>query len=284
LKTYSSLPQGEHLSLIACDLCGSKAFHPVWDCENYRFVVCEGCGVHYQNPQPVQDELLLRYGDQYFAYERENEAAFLHLMLLGLQDVGFEDLVGTKNLKESSKTFLDVGCATGLLLDHQRSRGWAVKGVEVCRPSAEYGRTSRGLDIWTGTLEEARFPSESFDVVHFSHLIEHLNSPLNFLREVARILRPGGWAIVTTPNTDGWQARWFKASWRSAIADHLYLFSKKNLKQALTKTGFHVKRVKSWGGLAQGAKPRLLKPVLDRLVKVLGTGDVMLMAAQKLSW
>lgn len=279
MKTYSNLPRGERLVPITCDLCGATDHRPHWNCGEFSYVRCKGCGVVYQNPQPLQDELLQRYDNDYFAYEVENEKKFFRLMLLGLADIRFDEIEA--RLIPGERSFLDVGCATGLLLDYQRSRGWKTSGVEICRQSAQFGIQERSLDIHIGTLESARFPDASFDVVHFSHLIEHLNNPGAFLTEVSRVLKPGGWAVVTTPNTQGLQAVVFQQNWRSAIADHLYLFSKRNLKKALGHHGLHVRREKTWGGLALGARPRFLKPLLDTTVKWWGWGDVVLQAAQK---
>ena len=66
------------------------------------------------------------------------------------------------------------------------------------------------MEVFTGTLGEARFPGASFHAVHFSHLIEHVPSPRALLTEVRRVLLPGGLAVVTTPNVDGLQARLFR--------------------------------------------------------------------------
>lgn len=279
MKTYSNIPRGERLVPVACDLCGCANFKPHWNCGSFSFVRCDDCGVIYQNPQPFQDELLQRYDDAYFSYEIENEKKFFQLMRFGLDDIRFDRI--ETSLPKESRSFLDIGCATGLLLDHIRRRNWDVRGVEICRPSAQYGIQERGVDIHIGTLDEAQFADARFDVVHFSHLIEHLNSPGAFLNEVARITKPGGWVLVTTPNTQGFQARVFQKNWRSAIADHLYLFSKSNLRRALADRGLQVRRSKTWGGLALGARPRFLKPMLDRTVKWVGWGDVVLFAAQK---
>lgn len=276
MKTYSSLPGRETLIPIACNLCGESRHKEHWSCEGFSFVQCKGCGVVYQNPQPVLEKLLERYDDQYFQYEIQNEAPFLRLILKGLEDVGFP-----LNPPQKNALFLDVGCATGLLLDDMRNKGWATLGVEVCKESSEYGRKVRKLDIRTNTLETAGLPSESVDVAHMSHLIEHVTEPLSFLKEVQRVLKPGGTILVTTPCTSSLQALWFGPRWRSAIADHLYLFSKKNLLRSLQKVGFSGMKIKKWGGLAQNYGPKILKSVLDPCSKIFNFGDVMIMSGQK---
>jgi SAM-dependent methyltransferase len=174
-----------------------------------------------------------------------------------------------------------VGCATGALLDALRGSGWDPQGVEISEAQAGYGERRHGLPIFAGTLEAAAFPAASFALVHASHLIEHLNSPASFLDEAARILAPGGLLVLTTPNADGLQARLLGSKWRSAIYDHLYLFSLRTLRSLLESRGFSVSRTVSWGGWARGLRPAFIKKPMDHLAKRLGFGDVMAILARK---
>jgi len=277
-KTYSSMPGIERFQNIPCPLCGASARSSFLRCRDFGFVRCSECSVVYQNPAPVFEDLRKRYGEGYFAYEYDNEQNFHRLMQLGLSDIGFDAL--TKNFAKP-KSFLDIGCATGVLLESMKRKGWTVRGVDICRESAAYGTRTRGVDIFPGTLIEASFPDCSFSAVHFSHLIEHIPDPRAFLCEVRRILKPGGFAIITTPNVDGFQARLFKAAWRSAIADHLVLFSRGTLTRVVIESGFHVLRTVTWGGLAVGTAPLLIKKPIDKLAKRLGFGDVVLLLAQR---
>lgn len=278
MKTYSTIPGQERSRIIPCNLCGAQAYRQVLATRDYRFVKCGRCGLTFQNPQPVFDDLKARYGQNYFEYELRNEENFFQLMKLGLQDIRFFEL--TREL-DRRKRFLDIGCATGMLLDYMRGRGWIVQGVELCRESAEHGMQLRKLDILVGTLEEAGFPDAVFPVVHFSHLIEHVPDPKAFFAEVRRILVPGGYVIVVTPNIDGLQARLFRERWRSAIADHLTLFSSKTLRKILVESDFQVLKTVTWGGLAKGSVPGIVKRPVDYLAKKLGFGDVVLMLARK---
>jgi 2-polyprenyl-3-methyl-5-hydroxy-6-metoxy-1,4-benzoquinol methylase len=277
-KTYSSVPGAERQETVPCPACGGSRSRLHLACDGFTFVRCRGCGLVYQNPRPVFDDLRRRYGDQYFSYELENERNFFTLMQLGLGDIGFDSLAAGL---PAPRTFLDIGCATGMLIESMKGRGWDVAGVDVCRESAEYGIQHRGVRIFVGTLAEAAFPAESFSMVHFSHLIEHVPDPRGLLREVRRILKPDGYAVITTPNVDGFQARLFGKSWRSAIADHLVLFSKKTLRRMLLESGFDVHQSVTWGGLAKGTAPDIIKKPADRLAKKHGFGDVVLFLAAK---
>ena len=278
MKTFSKKPGEERTRPVDCPACGGSEKTPYVRSEGSVFVRCRGCGLLYQDPQPQHEDLSQRYDSEYFDYEIRNEEAFYKLMRLGLRDVGFETLTGDLG---QPRRFLDVGCATGRLISALSDEGWETSGVELCPWSAAYGRTERNLAIHTGTLEDASFPAESFEVVHASHLIEHLTGPVEFLREIHRVLVPGGYCILVTPNTAGFQARLFREHWRSLIPDHVCLFSVDTLASLLGREGFTVLRRKTWGGLGAGTAPRPIKYLFDRAAKLFGFGDVMIILSIK---
>ncbi len=255
----------------------------LWNCEGFSFVRCPRCGLIQQNPQPEPEAVRRRYDESYLKYEEEHQESYRDLELRALEDLGFDEAVAP--LFESARRrgtrpcLLDVGCATGALLSTLRDRGWDCVGVEISSAQAAYGRQRYGLDIIQGTLESARFAERSFDLVHASHLIEHVNDPLSFLREARRILKPEGLLILTTPNADGLQARLLGSRWRSAIYDHLYLFSLRTLGAMLDSCGYAMTRFITWGGWARGLRPACIKPLLDRFAKRCGQGDVMAILA-----
>jgi 2-polyprenyl-3-methyl-5-hydroxy-6-metoxy-1,4-benzoquinol methylase len=263
----------EELEFVRCALCDADDTDTFLHVDTFTYRRCRGCGLVYQNPRPVFRDLKKRYGDNYFEYEVTSQENFFQLMKLGLRDIGFDELFQTV---KGDRTFLDIGCATGLLLDHMQKKGWECRGVELCRESAEYGVRRFGLTIFIGTLEQASFSDSSFDVVHLSHLIEHVIDPRSLLVEIRRILKPEGHMILTTPNVDGLQARTARERWRSAIPDHVYLFSKRTMRSLLLSTGFAVLKQISWGGIPAGKRVDWLKRPADRLAKRFNLGDVML--------
>ena len=271
---------------IPCSCCSGNVFKPSLECEGFNYVRCVSCGLVQRNPQPAKEEIIERYaqtyGRDYLSYELENEKSFLKLQELALGDMNFAKLEKKLFARcgKEPPSILDIGCATGALLETLRGRGWRVTGVEIS-PCAEYAQKERALDIKTLPLEETGFSANTFDVIHASHLIEHLNDPRSLLLEAFRILKKDGYLFITTPNIDGFQVSLFGSRWRSAIFDHLYLFSKRTLKDLLKRTGYSVKKISTWGGLAAGFAPLWIKKPVDFLVKPLGIGDVMIICARK---
>ncbi|MDH4127769.1 MAG: class I SAM-dependent methyltransferase [Spirochaetota bacterium] len=266
------------LNKTICNVCGNSDFNDYINCSSFSYVKCSNCGLAFQDPQPTQNEINKMYEDDYYKYILENHNAFFNLTKLGLDDVNIDKLY---NKFPNEKRFLDIGCATGLLLNYVREKGWDTHGVEICKQSVHYARSNFNLNILDKPLEECKFRDNYFQVIHFAHLIEHVPNPNRLLNEVYRILQPGGYVIVTTPNTDGLFAKIYKDKWRLAIQDHLFLFSKKNLKLLLEKVGFSLLDQLSWGGIPINISKGMFKKLTDKWIKQLNLGDVMLFLAVK---
>lgn len=136
---------------------------------------------------------------------------------------------------------LDVGCGPGFLLARYRQWGWTPFGVELSPVAARYAREVLGLPVHQGQLVDAKFPSESMDVVVFQHALEHVPSPLLELREAHRILRKSGLLVVTVPNAGGLDARLFGRWWFAwDLPRHLYHFTPQTASALVSKAGFQV--------------------------------------------
>lgn len=156
---------------------------------------------------------------------------------------------------------LDVGCGSGVLLARMQSFGWQVEGVEP-DPSAVEAARKRGVTVRLGTLEQQKYPDDSFDAVHSAHVIEHLHNPEVFFRESWRILKPGGTLVVLTPNVESWGSRRYGRIWPNLDPPrHLVLFSRKTLGRAAERHHFTIQRLDTtvrngwvYGAFVQGIR------------------------------
>jgi SAM-dependent methyltransferase len=138
---------------------------------------------------------------------------------------------------------LEVGCSVGLFLATARDAGWDTAGVEILPEPAEAARADRGLDVHTGDLIEARFPDAAFDIVYSNEVIEHVVDPLELMREVARVLRPGGLAVIRTGNARSWSARLRGKGWQYyhfGGHDHIRYWSPRAGRALAEATGFEL--------------------------------------------
>ena len=103
-------------------------------------------------------------------------------------------------------TLLDIGCDDGAwTIEVARAvNAAAVEGVELVADAAAAAR-AKGITVHEADLNRALpLASGSMDLVHSNQVIEHVNDVDAFVAEVFRVLRPGGWAVISTENGSSW--------------------------------------------------------------------------------
>lgn len=119
---------------------------------------------------------------------------------LGLSDIAIYQMVADALQRQRGKggTLLDVGCGAGRLWDLVSEQFDRYIGVDVVR----YEGFPDELEFHCVNLDEEKTPlvAGGADVVAAVEVIEHLENPRAFVRELVRLARPGGWIVVTTPN------------------------------------------------------------------------------------
>jgi len=240
---------------VACDLCGAddpEPYLPLVDrmllgrSERYRLVRCRRCGLLYLDPRPTPDALVAAYPDDYAPFTRHGIAA----RAKSAQTRRTVDALWP--YLQPPARVLDLGCATGDLLDAVRAHGnLNVLGIEPSERAAAIARSVRQLDVHVGDLESAALPTASVDVALLSHVLEHLASPSATLRELRRVLRPGGTLVLWLPNAASLAATVLRERWMGYDAPrHLYAFSIETLSSTLDRAGFAVTEVShEWIGL-----------------------------------
>jgi SAM-dependent methyltransferase len=102
---------------------------------------------------------------------------------------------------------LDLGCYSGYLMDRLSERGHSVYGADSNKYFVEYCR-GKGLKVELCSMERVfPFVDGAFDTVIAGELIEHIYDTDLFLSECARVLKPGGRLLITTPNLGFWKHR-----------------------------------------------------------------------------
>lgn len=96
---------------------------------------------------------------------------------------------------------LDAGCGSGDMAAKLIERGYDVWGVDLAEPMIRHARIlCRSDQFGVGDIEQIPFPDNTFDAVVSLGVIEYLDADDLALREIWRVLRPGGRAILATPN------------------------------------------------------------------------------------
>jgi SAM-dependent methyltransferase len=101
---------------------------------------------------------------------------------------------------DSSAELLDVGCGTGWLADHFERYTGVDASADAVAEAVRRGRNVRQADV----DERLPFEDSQFDAVILKDLLEHVADPVALVREVRRVLRPGGRVFASSPDAQRW--------------------------------------------------------------------------------
>jgi len=208
---------------------------------SFRVVRCVHCSLVFLNPMYSSGELKGLYPTDYYAYQDKFQRIRWKELLKKV--LGYVTLTKDPHF-ETPGSVLDLGCGSGWFLQRMRASGWVTYGVEINSAAAALGKDSKGLNIFCGTLEEAKYPSEFFDYVRSNHSFEHISNPNDTLKELHRILKPSGKLLVCVPNINSLSYKVFgKFWWYLGVPVHPFNYSRGTLSHLLAKHGFRVERI-----------------------------------------
>jgi SAM-dependent methyltransferase len=223
------------------------------ECEIWR---CGRCGLVFPNPMPVPTGGLAQHyevdSDDYFQHhDRDAKSANAHTFLTQAAE-----LCGRKG------RILDIGAGRGELLRAAVEGDWEAVGIEPSAEFARYATEYSRAEVIAKSIEDCTFESTSFDVVVLGAVLEHLYNPDQIIREIARILRPGGVLFVDVPNEAGLYFRLGNIyerirgrDWVVNLAPtfppfHVFGFTPRSLRLLLEKHGLAPTRWRIYAGRA----------------------------------
>jgi 2-polyprenyl-3-methyl-5-hydroxy-6-metoxy-1,4-benzoquinol methylase len=241
----------DQLEDVPCDLCGHKDEELLYTkpgvLTSYPFQVmrCRSCGLIYLNPRLSQKAIVELYDRDYYGGKGFDQ----HVNYL--RDLSRDDITSKVSRPEEAVEILDelrpppafhldFGCGVGDLLGQATKCGYDSEGYEVSRFAREFVQ-GRGFTVY-GHVDE--IPANRYDIVTAIEVLEHCSSPLESLRVIYRVLRPGGILYYTTCNFDGFYER-FRRGKVDRVRDeyikpegHIHFFSTAVMELYFRKIGF----------------------------------------------
>ena len=221
-----------------CPLCGGERLSYLFAHAGTPIVRCERCRLVLRNPQPSDEELAAIYTSDYFLGGDGHDGETNRLK----QETaaGYLDEIEEKTGRAAPGTrLLEIGPGLGNLLVEAASRGYDVTGIEWSESSVRSANQRLGADrVIRGSLSTVDLAAESFDLAVLSDVLEHTRDPLADLRQLWRLLRPGGALFMAVPSLDSWSARVMRERWLEFKLEHLYYFDSATVQLLLFKGGF----------------------------------------------
>jgi 2-polyprenyl-3-methyl-5-hydroxy-6-metoxy-1,4-benzoquinol methylase len=213
----------------------------------YPVVKCLDCGLLRTNPRPTMKTIHYYYPDDYGPYlgtmvhpesGRTTPLPEWKKMVLPLFQWNTERLPYLPPGR-----LLEIGCASGGFLHRMARQGWLVEGVEPSRKASEATR-ALGYDVFTGPIEATPERESTFDLIVGWMVLEHLHDPIRSLQKLSRLVKPGGFLVISVPNAGSMEFRVFKEKWYALqLPAHLFHFTPRTISMVLDKGGWRVQRI-----------------------------------------
>lgn len=140
---------------------------------------------------------------------------------------------------------LDIGCGIGQNLAYHQKRGCEAVGIEA-DDNVQAIAARHNLKIVNGVFDGTQFESSYFDYVTLDQVAEHVMDPLALMRGVHRVLKPGGTAIVTTPNPDSFGAGLYGRKWLNwHVPYHMQFYTGRSMEIAAEQAGLSLNGVRT---------------------------------------
>jgi SAM-dependent methyltransferase len=172
----------------------------------------------------------------YETYEVEAKVEATHWWFVGRRKL-FSSMIESIKLPLSA-AILDIGTSTGTNLRMLRDSGFVnVRGLDL-HESAIRWCAEKGLgQVDQGDICNIPSNNATYDLVMATDIIEHVDDDVAALSEICRVLKPGGFAIITVPA--------FESLWglQDDVSQHKRRYSLDNLRFKLIKSGLKIEEI-----------------------------------------
>jgi SAM-dependent methyltransferase len=160
--------------------------------------------------------------------------------------------------------WIDLGCGQAEFLDLAAERGLHGCGADVQLNNARACLTSGRAALVADLGQPLPFRDASLDGASLIEVIEHIVAAEDLVAELARVVRPGGWLVMTTPNVAHLTYRWRALTGHEPKQEgyHYRFFVKDKLERIFEREGFRIVERASFGKQA----------LLSKLARLFGKG------------
>lgn len=226
-----------------CISCGQRLNY-LGETKDAKIYQCPECGMGVTLGE-VPD-------DQYNAYHRDSVYVSAKDQFKNIFSKRVEIISKFKNGGKA----LEIGSSTGLFLSLLQEKGWEVLGIEPSSPAVKIAR-QREIPILNTTFEQANLVRNSFDVVIFNHVLEHMEDPVAIIRKAKNLLRKKGIIFIDVPNFASLSARLGGAGWQYILPkEHRWHFTPASLFHILEKASLQPLYWEAHSGIWGYGSPR----------------------------
>jgi len=216
-------------------------------------VKCKKCDLIFANPMADDNELSKYYSN----YSNTKKYQGYNLKSVAKQNFKRIDKLSKNEIFKEAKyisyfnnngNFLDIGSGLGLGLAYAQKLGFKLYATEFDQNAIDFINTNFDADCFFGDLKNAKYPNNFFDLIHVSHVIEHVTDLDKFITEIKRVLKKDGFVCIGTPDSSSFLYKLynnlmflnFKVPKIIDGIEHTFIFSNKLLSNFAHKYNFKI--------------------------------------------
>jgi 2-polyprenyl-3-methyl-5-hydroxy-6-metoxy-1,4-benzoquinol methylase len=245
-RLFVSPEVGSVLDRAHCLICGGEGVHwlgpidrELRRCRNCRFTwIVQGVETTPNGKSIYETDDSIVLDPAQADYYRDETAV----------DAAREKLAWVRRYARSGARLLDVGANVGFFV-REAAREFRATGIEPGAAVVEFARREHGVDLLAGSVYDVGdHLTGQFDIVTLFDVLEHLADPGLALEQCRRLLRPGGYLFVTTPDAGSLVARMLGRHWHYIdLHEHVALFNRRHVTTLLARTGLEMVAVRTIG-------------------------------------
>jgi 2-polyprenyl-3-methyl-5-hydroxy-6-metoxy-1,4-benzoquinol methylase len=232
-----------------CDLCAGKIFKDFlktsdrnYGTGEFNYVQCKNCDLVFLSPRPTPGWVFKFYPPNYGSHRKLQKLTLFQKIIRLL--IRKNSLLAKVLIKDplffmKKGRLLDVGAGNGSYLNILAEWGWEAYGVEPDKEAIKRLKKQRVKNIYPGDLFTANLPIKDFDLIRYSHVLEHVPSPKKELKKARSLLKKNGKIFIFVPNIDSFFFKVFRSYWFPLEAPrHFFQYSPATLTKLLKVSGF----------------------------------------------
>ncbi|NJD53192.1 MAG: class I SAM-dependent methyltransferase [Candidatus Methanoperedens sp.] len=236
---------------MKCNFCESPNNSIIFDWtrhEKNNILKCNNCGLVFKEMASTNKEIESFYKEKYRKIKTlpVQTAEEHHNDKVSIKDARDRTRFISENVDLKGKKILEIGSASGGLMENLRDAGAQIEGIELNDEYREYSK-ELGFNIFNKPVEYMNF-NERYDIIVSFHTIEHFVDVKSAVKSIFSALKPNGIFLGEVPNENDWRISIFNNEIIKRFhyePNHYYYFSPKVLKNYLETCGFNEIRLET---------------------------------------
>lgn len=242
---------------IRCIVC-SEQVTPLFQAGTYRMFRCKTCSHAFVYPTPSDQFLVEFYSTFHTALDKGGGYELIEDRTE--KDFNAKIQLIKTHLTKPNPIVLDFGCGKGFFVKALLNEGIQAEGIDLSDTAVNFACNALNVPATCGLVNDCEWMKNRFDGVSFWATVEHLSRPIEILKSIATVTKPGGYLFLDTGIGDDWLDRMLPGvnQWYDP-PQHLHVFSIQSIVKSLEEAGFSVVKI----------DPVFERSLLRRIVRVI---------------